>query len=66
MIPTLALLLALGVAQADEPVAASPPAAAPVGVVVGKETYVYAAYAVTWITFLGYGLSLWMRRGGER
>lgn len=60
MIPSLVLLLLLGLAQADGPT--SPPA----GVVVGKETYVYAAYAVTWVTFLGYGVSLWMRRGGAR
>lgn len=51
---------------AAQPPAASPPTTPSGGVVIGKETYVYASYVVTWVTFVGYGLSLWIRRGGAQ
>lgn len=38
------------------------------GVVTGGWSYIYAAYALTWLILGGYGVSLWMRdkNGGRR
>ena len=36
------------------------------GVVSGKDTFVWAAYAVTWLLFGGYTVSLWWRARSAR
>lgn len=32
------------------------------GLIDGGWGYIYAAYIVTWVTFVGYALSLWLRQ----
>jgi hypothetical protein len=46
-------------------VAAAAEPAAPMGAIQGGWEFVIAAYAITWITFVLYTLSLWVRTRRE-